>query len=347
MPDIRVEQKEEGGAMERKLASIQRVTEVAPIAGADKIELSKILGWSVVVKKGEFKPGDLCVYAEIDSILPPKPEFEFLKDRHYRIKTIKLRGQISQGIAFPLSILPSGVKAAEGLDLTELLGVTKYLPQIPAQLQGETKGPRPSFVPKTDEPRIQSAPGILERHRGRLFYVSEKVDGSSMTAYWHDGVFGVCSRNLEIVESAENDLWKAARKWDLETKLRSLDFDAAIQAEIYGMGIQGNKYRLEQIAIAVFTVSNISERRFLEYDEFTEFCRKLNLPTVPILDEAFILNHTVDEMIKAAEGNSKLNPTIPREGIVVRALQECKDQELDGRLSFKVINNQFLLKFDE
>ena len=339
-------QKREDRTMERKLASIQRVTEVTSIPGADKIELSKILGWSVVVKKNEFKPGDLCVYAEIDSILPPKPEFEFLKDRNYRIKTIKLRGQLSQGIAFPLSILPSGVKAEEGLDLTELMGVTKYLPRIPAQLQGETKGPFPSFIPKTDEQRIQSAPGVLERHRGRLFYVSEKVDGSSVTVYRHDGAFGVCSRNLEIVESAENDLWKAAKKWDLEKKLQSLDFDAAIQAEIYGMGVQGNRYKKEQIEIAVFTVFNISEHKFLEYDEFAEFCRKFNLPTVPILDDSFILNHSMDEMIKAAEGNSKLNPAIPREGIVVRSLQECRDQEI-GRLSFKVINNQFLLKFDE
>lgn len=332
--------------MERQLVSIQRVTETAPIPGADKIQLATILGWSVVVKKDEFKPGDLCVYAEIDTILPPKPEFEFLKPRNYRIKTIKLRGQISQGIAFPLSVLPPGVQPVEGLDVTEPIGATKYLPKIAAHLQGETKGPFPSFVPKTDEPRIQSSPALLERHRGRIFYVSEKVDGSSMTAYWHDGQFGVCSRNLEIIESAENGYWNAARKWTIEEKLRGLGFDAAIQAEIYGMGIQGNRYRKEQTEIAVFSVFNIAEHRHLEYQELRQICRDLDLPTVPILDESFVLSHSMEEIIKVAEGTSKLNPSIPREGIVVRALQEVRDPDI-GRLSFKVINNQFLLKFEE
>lgn len=332
--------------MERKLAGIQRIAEVVPIAGADKIEAARILGWTVVIKKGEYKPGDLCVYVEIDSILPAKPEFEFLKERNYRIKTIKLRGQISQGIAFPLSVLPPGTKVEEGLDVTDLIGVTKYLPRIPAQLQGETKGDFPSFIPKTDEQRIQSAPGVLERHRGRIFYVTEKVDGSSMTAYRRDGAFGVCSRNLEIIESAENGYWKAARKWDFEKKLQELDFDAAIQAEIYGMGVQGNRYRREQIEIAVFTVFNITDRRFLDLGELVELCKRWGIPTVPVLDDSFVLSHTVEELIKFAEGASVLNPAMPREGVVIRSAQETRDPEI-GRLSFKVINNQYLLKFEE
>lgn len=332
--------------MERKLASIQKIAEIDPITGADKIEMSRILGWSVVIKKGEYKPGDLCVYVEIDSILPDKPEFAFLKERGFRIKTIKLRGQISQGIAFPLSILPAGTPCEEGLDVTEPIGVTKYLPNIPARLQGEVKGEFPSFIPKTDEQRIQSAPGVLERHRGRLFYVTEKVDGSSVTIYRRDGIFGVCSRNLELVETPENDLWHAARKWDMEQKLQSLGFDAAVQAEIYGMGVQGNRYRQEDVKLAVFSIYNITDRVFLDYEDFVGLCKKWSLSTVPILDDAFVLNHTVEELLKAAEGHSRLEPSMPREGIVLRSLQERRDQEI-GRLSFKVINNQFLLKFEE
>jgi RNA ligase (TIGR02306 family) len=332
--------------MERKLASIQKVGEVTPIPDADKIEVAKIQGWSVVIKKGEYKPGDMCVYAEIDSVLPPKPEFEFLKNRSYRIKTIKLRGQLSQGIVFALSILPPGTPTVEGLDVTELIGVTKYLPKIPAHLQGEVKGAFPSFIPKTDEERIQSAPGLLERHRGRMFYLTEKVDGSSMTAYWHNGVFGVCSRNLEIMESADNALWKITRQYDLEKKLQALGYDAAIQAEIYGMGVQGNKYRKEQLEIAVYSILNIAEHRYLDFADFMDLCGQWNLPTVPILDDTFVLNHTVEELLQASEGNSRLNPALPREGIVLRPLQECRDQDI-GRLSFKVINNQFLLKFEE
>ena len=332
--------------MERKLASIQKVGDVVPIPGADKIQVAKIQGWSVVIKKDEYKPGDLCVYAEIDSVLPPKPEFEFLKDRSYRIKTIKLRGQISQGIVFALRILPQGTRAVEGLDVTELIGVTKYLPNIPAHLQGEVKDAFPSFIPKTDEERIQSAPGVLERHRGRMFYVSEKIDGSSMTAYCNDGAFGVCSRNLEILESADNALWSIARKWDMEAKLKALGFNAAIQAEVYGMGVQGNKYRKEQLEVAAYSIFNITEHRYLDFADLMELCATWKLPTVPIVDDTFVLNHTVEELIQAAEGNSQLNPAMPREGIVLRSLQECRDQGI-GRLSFKVINNQFLLKFEE
>ncbi|MBA4388271.1 MAG: RNA ligase (ATP) [Verrucomicrobia bacterium] len=332
--------------MERKLASIQRVVEVNPIQGADKIEVAKILGWLVVIKKGEYKPGDLCVYAEIDSIMPERAEFEFLKDRHYRIKTVKLRGQISQGIAFKLSVLPPGTKIEEGMDVTDMLGVTKYLPRIPAQLMGVTKGDFPSFIPKTDEQRIQSVPGVLERHKGRVFYVTEKVDGSSMTVYRREGVFGVCSRNLDLLETAENALWKMARQLGLEEKLAALGFDAAIQAELFGMGVQGNRYAREKAEIAVFNIFNIAEHCYLDYAEFTDACKKWNLPTVPVIDDAFVLNHNVDELIKAAEGSSKLNPAIPREGIVIRSLQETRDPEV-GRLSFKVINNQFLLKFEE
>ncbi len=96
--------------MERKLATIQKIIEVHPIVNADNLERAVIKGWNVVVKKGEFQAGDLCVYCEIDSLMPERPEFEFLESKKYRIKTTKFRGQVSQGIAFPLSILPESIK---------------------------------------------------------------------------------------------------------------------------------------------------------------------------------------------------------------------------------------------
>src|SRR6185503_10263785 len=102
------------------------------------------------LEKGEFQVGDLAVYCEIDSLLPDRPEFEFLKARGFRIRTIRLRGEISQGICFPLSILPEGTEITEGADVTDALGVTKYEPPIPASLSGVMKGGFPSFIPKTD-----------------------------------------------------------------------------------------------------------------------------------------------------------------------------------------------------
>src|SRR6056297_506501 len=100
----------------RKLASIQKIRSLDPIEGADAIERATVLGWQLVVKKGEFKPGDLAVYCEIDSLMPERPEFEFLKPRKMRIRTVRLRGQVSQGICFPLSILPDDFPAEEGAD---------------------------------------------------------------------------------------------------------------------------------------------------------------------------------------------------------------------------------------
>src|SRR4051812_39405747 len=105
----------------RTLASIQTINAVEPILNADAIEKIRVLGWWVVAKKGEHKLGDKVVYCEIDSLLPERPEFEFLRASSFkpaqvdetgsvvipagfRIKTIKLRGQVSQGICFPLSI---------------------------------------------------------------------------------------------------------------------------------------------------------------------------------------------------------------------------------------------------
>ena len=115
----------------RKLASIQRIAEIKEHPNADALELAKVLEWQCCVKKGEFNTGDLCVYCEIDSVMPEREEFEFLRPRGFRIKTIRLRGELSQGICFPLDILPEPIVAITddnsiGTDITETLGVKKY-----------------------------------------------------------------------------------------------------------------------------------------------------------------------------------------------------------------------------
>jgi RNA ligase (TIGR02306 family) len=167
----------------RKLASIQLIRSLEVIEGADAIEKASVLGWQLVVKKGEFQVGDLCVYCEIDSVMPERPEFEFLKPRGMRIKTIRLREQVSQGICFPLSILPDGIALEENTDCTDILRITKYEPPIPACLSGVVKGKFPSFIPKTDETRVQVLQQLLSKYRGEKCYISEKLDGSSATFY--------------------------------------------------------------------------------------------------------------------------------------------------------------------
>ena len=121
--------------MARKLVSIQKISNIEPIEGADKIERLTILGWHVVASKTEgHKIGDLVAYIEIDTQLPEIPMFEFLKERKYRVRTIKLRGQISQGLVIPLRELEKNFninisKLKEGQDVTTLLRITKYDPE--------------------------------------------------------------------------------------------------------------------------------------------------------------------------------------------------------------------------
>ena len=357
----------------RKLASIQKIITLEPIPGADKIERAQVLGWQCVVKKGEFQVGDFCIYFELDSLIPKSIWSGFLfkegsTAEKYRLKTVKMKGQISQGLAMPTSILlPLREKACgdpklflgdalciseEGYDVTELIGVEKYEPYIPAQLQGLVKGSFPCFIPKTDEPRLQAFPRVLQMMMNRKIYVTEKIDGTSFTCFIHNDEFGVCSRNMELKESEGNLYWKIARQLDLENKLRhfrqsTMGHEIAIQGEVYGQGIQGNKYHLEDVRLAVFNVYDISEGKYLNFTQFKACCDALDLTTVPILNEwSEIKNDDVDSWIQKAFGESVLYPQTPREGIVVRGLDE---ETIDryGRFSFKVINNEFLLKYGE
>lgn len=346
----------------RKLASIQTVNTVEPIPNADAIERIRVLGWWIVAKKGEHQPGDKIVYCEIDSLLPERPEFEFLragsfKPAHddlpagFRIKTIKLRGQVSQGICFPLSILPVGAPTDEGADVTELLGVKKWEPPVPVGMGGKVKGGFPGFLPKTDETRVQVLEGVIQRNQGKTFSITEKLDGTSFTAFLRQGEFGICSRNLWMDETDDtNVLARVARNLKLEEKLRLArdkhGHDIAIQAEVIGPGIQKNKYALKEVTLRVFSVLNVDTFRLVDHQTQLDLLKEIGLESVPQLG-TIVLNHTVDQLVAMSEGTSILNPQAQREGIVLRPLTEEYDEEIGGRLSFKAINPKFLLKYDE
>ncbi|MBW8050304.1 MAG: RNA ligase (ATP) [Cytophagales bacterium] len=328
----------------RKLASIQKISATEPIQDADAIEKATVLGWQLVVKKGEFKPGDLCVYCEIDSVLPERSEFEFLKPRKMRIKTVKLRGQISQGICFPLSILPTDTEIREDMDVTEILGIIKYEPPIPAHLQGVAKGKIPSFIPKTDEPRVQVVQDTLDSFKGEKCYITEKLDGSSVTYYINEGTFGVCSRNLELLETDENTLWKVAKDLDIENKLRSLNGNYAVQGEMVGEGIQKNTLKLRGQTVYVFNLYDIDNHKYSDFQQFYDTINNLGLETVPLINKDFVLFVDINKLVEISIGNSLINPETMREGIVIRPLEEKYDK--NGRVSFKVVNPKYLLKYE-
>lgn len=349
----------------RKLASIKRIDEINPIEGADAIEVATVGGWKVVVKKGEYTAGDLAVYFEIDSWIPHElapflsngkepREFESVKGE--RLRTIKLRGQISQGLLLPISEIDKHLWNSdcwnEDDDLTEYLGILKYERPLPAQLAGQAKGNFPSFIPKTDEERVQN----LSKNLGKWsqsddqWEITEKLDGSSMTVFFRNNAmddagdfiaeFGVCSRNLQLKETEGNSFWGAARKYNLEEKLTALDRNIAIQGELVGPGIQGNKYKLTDIDFYVFTVYDIDTGEYLSSAERLELCEKLGLKHVPVITKLSLINYNIDVLLTLAEGKSRINTNTEREGIVFKNIQ-------NPQLHFKAISNKFLMKFED
>lgn len=357
----------------RRLATIRRIEAINPIENADAIEVATVGGWKVVVKKGEFNAGDLAVYFEIDSWIPyelapflcnpdrgPR-EYEGVKGE--RLRTIRLRGQISQGLLLPVHNDETGnylmvydneigeysVTVSEEDDVTDALGILKYEKPLPTQLAGLTKGNFPSFIPKTDEERVQNLSKEFAKWSQSFdqWEISEKLDGSSMTVFYrndhidenlntiHD--FGVCSRNLQLKETEGNSFWVAARKYNLEEKMKELNLCVAIQGELVGPGIQGNKYKLDVIDFYVFTIYDIINGRYLSSKERLGICEALGLTHVPVLATFSLINYNIDAILDLAEGKSKINPKTEREGIVFKNIQ-------NPEFHFKAISNKFLLK---
>lgn len=344
--------------IKRKLASIQRVDKFDPIPGADNIVCASVLGWKLVTQKTNFKEGDLCVFFEVDAFLPVREEFEFLRKAcfkstknlgdGFRLKTIKLKGQVSQGLILPLDSLPelipfkmNNTEDIIGEDLTEFLKVQKYEKPIPAQFQGRIRGNFPMFIPKTDQERAQNLVGKLRYKLNERFESSLKLDGSSMTVYNRveesGDNFGVCSRNLDLKDEDNNLYWEVAKKNNLQEILKGKNL--ALQGELMGPGVQGNRENFKEHRFYIFDVWDIEAQKYytpLERDIFVNMHGLLHVPVLEHLELSFICkpDTIIDSLLKYAERRS-INHDIA-EGVVFKSM--------DGKYSFKIINNQFLLK---
>jgi len=350
------------------LASAQKIVKITPIEGADAIETAMVLGWEIVIKKGEYQVGDLCCYIQIDTVVPEKPEYEFLRERKFRVKTIKLRKQISQGLIVPL---PEG-NWSEGDDLTDIIGVKKYekVDNNPVRYEKRRKPktwygryvynfkynflykwfpfllkkersdfPKP-LVSITDEERIQNIPNVLETHAGKNFIVSYKLDGSSITII-HNKVFGkskyrICSRRFELHDK-QNDWYKVFTDTVFKIHIEKLvklfnTNDIIVQGEAIGK-FNGNHHKLQRDEIRLFNIYVNGKR--LNQKRFIEVCTSNGIPHCPLYKE-IVLNHTLPEILKISEIKDILNPHVEVEGLVWRCVED--------NLSFKVINNKYLLK---
>lgn len=336
----------------RELVKIVTIDSIEPIPGADKIEAAKVGGWTVVVQKGLYEPGDRAVYFEIDSCLPlSDSRFEHLRARgvkehegkeFHRLKTIKLRGVVSQGMLMPLGEFAGEwlVDALDVEDLSSQLGIFKYDDIDPVTTRNASAiGSFPSHVVrKTDSERIQNLSAAWQDILAHDSWdATEKVDGSSLTVARVGTEIKVCSRNWEV--SKNEGVYGA-----MYQKYRDI-FDAlkdgwAIQAEIAGPGIQSNRLGLTEQRIFIFNVTNHGSY-IPRYSPALD-----GLPQdlfVPLLD--LRLPATIEEAIDQVDGlTSVVSPGRLAEGVVWQATNGKPMTVLGDRANFKVISNKYLLK---
>lgn len=324
----------------RKLASVQRVLEKKQIAGACLIEAYRVNGWWVVDKKDAYEVGDLVVYCEVDSWIPhtlapflAKPGHsprEYLGVKGERLRTVKLKGQLSQGLLLPLV----EDNSEEGQDFSEILGITKW-EDTRYMANMDARGNFPDFIPKTDQERVQNLDRTLEKYFGQSFEVTVKRDGSSLTAFVKGEESGVCSRNVNLKENEYNVFWAVANSLSLIPKILSTGRNLALQGELMSQKIQGNYEKVQGIEWNCFDIYDIDARKYLLPKERRELCKQLNIPHIKVVEEDFVLCHNVDQLLEMAEGPG-VNPGVKREGLVF------KHNKTD--FSFKAISNSYLLK---
>ena len=346
----------------RKLAYIAKINEIDHMQ-ADNLELAIVGNWQAVVKKGQFQKGELVVFVEADAMLPDKPEFDFMKKngKMQPVKYHKIRGAVSQGLVFPVSIL-GGIQIEEGMDLTVLMDIEKYDPEECNPPSDGIVGPIPEIIEKTNEERIQTYK-LLHLLGGYTLLATEKVNGTSFTCYIYRGKVYICS-HFSIIDKNSNNIYTYVyKKYCLEKKMlqlrQFLPFDFAIQCELYGYkkeygGVQGNPYHINDLNIALFNIIDIDTG--CHYEPEGSPIDTLGIKTVPKIAEIDIPQGLSDtdiiNMLKPyASGKSYLNNRVNREGVVFRAADisyyNIMGENTDltcSRISFKILNPDDLVE---
>ena len=346
----------------RKLASIQRIWKIEPIEGADRIELAHVLGWQCVVNKGQFQPMDIGVYFEIDSFLPVRPEFEFMRASSYkktdimgegfRLRTMRFRGQISQGLLLPLKQFPEISDDVEvGKDVSELLNVRKWEIEERATTGGTVIGTLPYDIPHTDETRVQEEPALIQAFSGIEYYISTKMDGSSHSIGIDENGFHVTGHNYEYKDDGSSSFYEFVKARKYQEKVESFARENAlctltIQGEFCAPGIQKNRLRLSKPEWYVFTVRENGKRVGLK--RMIQICEALGMEYVPIEETGMDLPAkypTVESLLERADGNYPNGGK--KEGIVIRPTEPIFCPLISASLSMKIVSNKYLLKNEE
>ena len=337
---------------ERKLATVRTISEVLPIEGADKICIYKIDGWQVIDQIDKYKTGDKVIYCEVDSwishelalfLSKGKEPREYKGVKGEKLRSIRLRGVISQGLLFSIPAVVDALgcwnSLEQGQDVSEWLNVQLWEQELSPQLAGLAKGNFPWFIRKTDQQRVQNLGKLYEKFQEHPMEVTEKLEGQSLTVFCNRDKFGVCSRNLELKEQENNTLWKAANRYNMRENMTTSGLNIAIQGELVGAGIQRNIYGISDFDFYVYDVFDIDKQAYYNAEDRYSLVETLGLKHVPVLGHNWHSVNTLEQLLVMSGGKSLLNPKQAREGVVLKAV--------DGSFSFKVISNEYLLKSKE
>jgi len=334
-----------------KLASIEIIKNIRNHPNADSLDIAEVLGWQTVVKRGIHKEGDKVVFITIDSIVPKCKWSEFLcskdnPEKPIRIKNMKLRGEYSSGLVIPLSEFPLQFTETTvvGEDLTTLLGIQKYIKEIPANLSGENFGDFPTHITsKTDEDNGLNDPEMVQNVLQQESHVTitQKLDGSSITIIVENGkIKEVCSRNLSKKETENSSFWNCAKRLTIP-----VGWTGVIQGEMCGNGIQKNRLKLIDVKIFVFQIK--INQIYMSYEAMAEFCKnELNCDVVPLiakLDSSATIKLWIDPLQKLQElaDKQRYDSGEVGEGIVIRPSSYPKSFNSRRPMGFKLINRNY------
>lgn len=286
------------------LTTVEEIVEVRTHPNADSLDIAQVLGYECIVRRGSHSTGEHVVFIQPDALLPVEKPWaaELLKyTSRNRVKAARLRGEWSMGIIMPTSIL-EGHPFSLSDEVSEILGVTKYEPLAPKNIQAKASV-LPFGIPKTDENRWQNLRNVPW---GAPVDVTLKIDGSSFTVYCalpdhfpvEEPTTGLCSRSLELKLLADgegtNPWLDAARMTGAMDLLQAYcvkhGVSLALRGEVYGQGVQSlgcNPHCRRPRGVAFFSVWDMAGRRYCGREDphyFVPVCAALGLPTVPLLE---------------------------------------------------------------
>lgn len=332
--------------------TVHRLGKIGRHPNADSLEITSIFGYTVIFKENQYKEGDLVVFVPEDALVPltderwsylrqdswTAPEITYqtqilnLNDRQIfaRIKAIRLRGIFSMGV-----ITPAESWWEVGQNVQNELHIFKWEPEIP-MTRGECEKD-PGFLPVyTDIESLRRWPNLLNNEEVIL---TEKIHGANGRWLFHAGRLWVGSHN-HIKKEGPNLWWDVAKKFDLKNKLSKFP-SLAMYGEVFGQVQKGFGYDIQHgNSIALFDIMDVNNHQFLNYDEFLDMAKTLELPVVPLLYRGLWNN----ELQKLSNGQTIIgHEKHIREGFVVRPIKERWNDEI-GRVILKLVGEEYLIK---